>query len=155
MNIQRHLWPKCSAYEQWRASSAASISLPLHVDTQTDKNKIKKINHNKITLAKIPEIWLLHVPAKVIFVSKEWVVVGGGRAGDGCCHVLAGCCCLAKVRGRWRRKCSAAQRTTAGGTQWTLLLPTTLHRTHWPLMGQRGSETAHVASLVPPNKNKA
>lgn len=37
---------------------------------------------------------------------------------------------------------------------WTLPSPP-LHRTHQPLMGQWGSETAHVASLVPPNKNKA
>lgn len=38
-------------------------------------SKKKKL---KSTLAKIPEIWLLHLPAKVIFVSKNWEMGGEG-----------------------------------------------------------------------------
>lgn len=55
--------------------------IPLHVDKHAEK--IKSNDHKKqITLAKIPEIWLLHLPAKVIFVSKNWEM-GEGRTTAG------------------------------------------------------------------------
>lgn len=43
------------------------------------------------------------------------------------------------------------------GTQWTLPHPTPLWLTHWLtdwLTGQRVSETADIASLVPPNRTR-
>lgn len=42
----------------------------------------------KVQLAKIPEIWLLHLPAKVIFVSKNWEM--GERAGRWQSRVVVG-----------------------------------------------------------------
>lgn len=75
-----------SAYEQWGARSAASVcrsatSTKQHADKQkvTDlKRKVKKKTQQ--TGNKFPEIWLLHLPAKV---SKDWGTVGGGRGEAG------------------------------------------------------------------------
>lgn len=93
----------------------------------------------KSTLAKIPEIWLLHLPAKVIFVSKNWEmgeragrqqgrVVAGPPIGDAVCGwgpwlaCLGGAAFLARLREGQvepRRKCCTVglpldtQRTTA------------------------------------------
>lgn len=65
-----------SAYEQWRASSAASICRSLqrgqkNTMTNMKSHDLLKRNNkkNKQTGNKFPEIWLLHLPAKV---SKDW-----------------------------------------------------------------------------------
>lgn len=58
---------------------------PLHVDKNNNITHWKKRKSNDLlqkiqsTLAKIPEIWLLHLPSKVIFVSKNWEMGGGGE----------------------------------------------------------------------------
>lgn len=100
-----------SAYEQWRADSAASVcrspqprqnNTPTNIKTHDLVKRKKKTK--KQTGKKFPEIWLLHLPAKV---SKDWGTGEMRRRQQG--RAMAAPCSLPPV---WN--CRLRQRAVIG-----------------------------------------
>lgn len=93
MNIQRHLLTKVFLHmnseglKKWK--KFGNCSNRNCMSKEKKKNTSKKIKSNPPFQTKtntkytgnffFPEIWLLHLPAKVIFVSKSWGMAGRRR----------------------------------------------------------------------------
>lgn len=85
-NLQRHLWPECFCIWTVRGSFSSqrlqirNVHKTTRWQTESHRSQKKVKKKTQQTGNKFPEIWLLHLPAKV---SKDWGTVGGGRGEAG------------------------------------------------------------------------